>query len=235
MDNLARPTLVIDLGDAFVRTILSDGSCAVTAPLTAFLENGGDRRDLRPHSKTARAALLADIAHFMHISHGRHPGIIGHAAQKIVDDAAQNWLVAAIDGFAAEQSFLNTLTVTAGPIRRLLGQDKVNTLIESQAKNFQMLATSDRKGCPAGAAIAFIVDWHQTRPLLDMVAHEMGLARPSATLPSVSECATLAGQLDDGGSYRRAMAFGAYQTLEQMRGLWRLIAARHSEMLTIQP
>ena len=41
------------------------------------------------------------------------------------------------------------------------------------------------------------------------------------------------GKLDDGGSYRRAMAFGAYQTLEQMRGLWRLIAARHTEMLAI--
>jgi len=231
MANLARPTLATDLGDIFVRNILSDGSRAVTAPLAGFVENGGDRPDLRPHAQTARAALLADIAHFMHISHGRHPGIIDHAAQKISDDAAQSWLVAAIEGFAREQSFLNTLTVTAGPIRRLLGQDKVNTLIESQAKNFQMLATSDRKGCPAGAAIAFIVDWHQTRPLLDLVAHAMGLARPSATLPSVSECAALAGKLDDGGNYRRAMAFGAYQTLEQMRGLWRLIAARHTEML----
>ena len=233
MHNLAHPTLGSDLGGTFVRTILSDGSLAITAPLTAFLENRGARPDLRPHAKTARAALLADIAHFMHISHGRHPGIIDHAAQKISDDSAGSWLIAAIDGFAAEQSFLNKLTVTAGPIRRLHGQDKVNAVIESQAKNFQMLATSNRKGCPAGAAIAFLVDWHQTRPLLDMVAHEMGLAPTTATLPSVSACAALAGKLDDGGSYRRAMAFGAYQTLEQMRGLWRLIAARHTEMLAI--
>lgn len=231
MYNLARPSLGNDPGHAFVRTILSEGSLDVTAPLAAFLGNGGDRPDLRPHAKAARAALLADIAHFMHISQGRHPGIIDHAAQKIVDDAARSWLIAAIDGFAAERSFLNRLTVTAGPIRRLQGQDKVNTLVESQAKNFQMLATSDRKGCPAGAAIAFLVDWHQTRPLLDMVAYEMGLALTAAQLPSVSECAALAGKLDDGGSYRRAMAFGAHQTLEQMRGLWRLIAARHTEML----
>jgi len=231
MNNLARPTLGSDLGDGFVRTILSDGSLGVTAPLAAFLGNGGDRPDLRPHAKAARAALLADIAHFMHISHGRHPGIIDYAAQKIVDDAARSWLVGAIDGFSAERTFLNKLTVTAGPIRRLQGQDKVNTLIESQAKNFQMLATSDRKGCPAGAAIAFLVDWHQTRPLLDMVAYEMGIAPTPAALPSVNACAALAGKLDDGGSYRRAMAFGAHQTLEQMRGLWRLIAARHTEML----
>lgn len=231
MDNLARPQLDDAFGDTFVRTILSDGSLPVVKPLLAFLGNHGERPDLRSPVKTARVALLADIAHFMNISHGRHPGIVDYAAHKIVDDAARKWLIEAIDGMAAERSFLNELTVTAGPIRRLTGQDKITALIEGQAKNFEMLATSDRKGCPTGAAIAFVVDWHQTRALLDQVALHIGLEAPSTTLPSVEQCSKLAEQLDDGAGYRRAMSFGSGQLLAQQRGLWQLLAARHAEMM----
>jgi hypothetical protein len=231
MDNLARPQLDDAFGDTFVRTILSDGSLPVVKPLLSFLGNHGERPDLRSSAKTARAALLADIAHFMNISHGRHPGVVDHAAHKIVDDAARKWLIRAIDGMAAERGYLNELTVTAGPIRRLTGQDRVTALIESQSKNFEMLATSDRKGCPAGAAIAFVVDWHQTRALLDQVALNIGLEATPASLPSVEECIKLAEQLDDGASYRRAMSFGSGQLLAQQRGLWQLLAARHTEML----
>jgi hypothetical protein len=231
MDNLARPKLDDAFGESFARTILSDGSLPVVAPLMAFLGNNGERPDLRSPAKAARAALLADIAHFMNISHGRHPGIIDHAAHKIVDDAARKWLIQAIDGIAAERAYLNILTVTAGPIRRLNGQDKVTALIEGQSKNFEMLATSDRKGCPAGAALAFVIDWHQTRALLDRVALHIGLEAAPIALPSVDDCLRLAQQLDDGAGYRRAMAFGSEQLLAQQRGLWQLIAARHTEML----
>lgn len=231
MDNLARPPLVNVADDGFVRNILSDGSLPVIAPLVTFLSNSQLRPFMRASGKAAKAALLADIAHFMHISHGRHPGLIDYAANKIVDDAARNWMIQAIDGMLGERAFLNRLTVTAGPIRRLMGQDKVNALVEGQAKNFQMLATSDRKGCAAGSAIAFVLDWHQTRPLLDIVAYQMGIEPPTTTLPSIAECAQFADRLDGGASYRRAMAFGADQTLAQQRCLWQLIVARHVEML----
>lgn len=231
MDNLARPHLDDAFGASFVRTILSEGSLPVVAPLLAFLGNNGERPDLRLPAKAARAALLADIAHFMNISHGRHPGIVDYAAHKIVDDAARKWLVQAIDGVAAERTYLNKLTVTAGPIRRLNGQDKITALIEGQSKNFEMLATSDRQGCPAGAAIAFVVDWHQTRALLDRVALNIGLEAAPVALPSVDDCMMLAEKLDDGAGYRRAMAFGSEQLLAQQRGLWQLLAARHIEML----
>lgn len=231
MDNLARPQTDDAFGVVFVRTIQSGGSLPVVKPLLAFLGNDGERPDLRSPAKTARAALLADIAHFMNILHGRHPGIIDYAAHKIVDDAARKWLIQAIDGVATERAYLNNLTVTAGPIRRLSGQDKITALIEGQSKNFEMLATSDRKGCPAGAAIAFVVDWHQTRALLDRVALYVGLEAAPVDLPSVEDCRALAEKLDDGAGYRRAMAFGSQQLLAQQRGLWQLIAARHTEML----
>ena len=231
MDNLARPPLVDDLSDALVRKILSEGSLSVVTPLVAFLSDAHHRPGLRASGRSAKAALLADIAHFMNISHGRYPGVVEHAAHKIIDDAARNWLIEALDGMLSERAFLNNLTVTAGPIRRLTGHDNINALVENQAKNFQMLATSDRKGCAAGAAIAFVIDWRQTRPLLDIVADQMGITRPIVTLPSVTECAQLTQKLEHTDSFRRAMAFGAEQTLAQQRGLWQLVVARHIEML----
>ncbi|WP_411290714.1 DUF6975 family protein [Sphingorhabdus sp.] len=230
MDHLARPPAPDGLGSTFVRNILVDGSWSVVAPLVHFLNDGPLRPPLRSPGKNARAALLADISHFMHILHGRHPGLIEYASQN-ADDAAQPWLMKAMDGMLAERIYLYKLTVTAGPIRRLPGQDKISSLVECQAKNFQMLATSGRQGCSSGAAIAFVLDWHQTRPLLDIVAQEMGLMPKSLVLPSVLECQQLAEKLNPDVGYRRAMAFGADQTLAQQRGLWQLIVARHVETL----
>lgn len=231
MDNLARPELDVDFGTVFVRNILADGSAAVIAPLMGFLGDRSDRPDLRTVVKNARGALIADIAHFINISHGRHPGIIDHAANKIVDDGARKWLVEAIDGFVTERRFLNALTVAAGPIRRHVGQDKVTALIAGQSKNFEMLATSDRRGCPAGSALAFVVDWQQTRPLLDRIALHIGMEPQLIALPPAPVCAALASELARDDAYIRAMGFGAQQMLAQQRGLWQLIAARHAETL----
>ena len=231
MDNLARGELDVDFGSAFVRNILESGSAPVIAPLLDFLGDRGDRPDLRAVVKNARGALIADIAHFINISHGRHPGIVDHAASKIVDDMARNWLVDAIDGFAAERRFLNALTVAAGPIRRHVGQDKITALIAGQSKNFEMLATSDRLGCPAGAALAFVIDWQQTRPLLDRIALHIGMEPQAIALPLQTVCAAIATELARDDAYTRAMGFGAQQMLSQQRGLWQLIAARHVETL----
>lgn len=232
MDNLSRLSADNNAGDAFVRHILADGSLTAVTPILAFLSNFQRQPQLRASGKSARTGLLADISHFIHVAHGRHPGLIDFAANKIVDDAARAWLIKAMDGMLVERAFLNKLTVTAGPIRRLIGHEKVSTLVEGQAKNFQMLATSDRKGCAAGAAIAFILDWHQTRPLLEIAALEMGLTTPEIALPSKAECTDLVASLDAGAAFRRAMAFGAEQTLAQQRGLWQLIVARHIEMVS---
>lgn len=231
MDNLARPDSFSDFGSLFVDAVLADGSAAVTAPLADFITQGATRPDLRSPFKYARGALVADVAHFINISHGRHPGIIDHAAHKIVDDAARKWLIRSIDAFAVERAFLNALTVAAGPERRHHGENKVAALILGQGKNFEMLATSDRKGCPAGAAIAFSIDWQLSRPLLSAAALHAGLDVPTCMLPDVDECCDLAEKLGITESYRRAMRFGAEQILAQQRGLWQLIAARHAETL----
>lgn len=231
MDNLARPESFADFGSLFVDAVLANGSLAITAPLTDFITDGSARPDLRSPYKYARGALVADIAHFINVSHGRHPGIVDHAAHKIVDDAARKWLIGAIDAFAAERALLNTLTVAAGPERRHIGENKIAALISAQGKNFEMLASSDRQGCPAGAALAFVIDWQQSRPLLNAVALHVGLDAPKSKLPGIDECADVAEKLGVSENYRRAMRFGADQILAQQRGLWQLIAARHAETL----
>ena len=71
-------------------------------------------------------ADIADIAHFLCILHGRHPGVIDHAATKTADDAAREWLLQATDGFAAERAFLTKLTVAAGPISGVSADDQSN-------------------------------------------------------------------------------------------------------------
>jgi hypothetical protein len=220
-----------DYGQAFVDAVAQHGSAAITAPLLAFIQRSDNAAPLRSVVKLGRPALKADIAHFMHICFGRHPGVIDHAASKITDQAARGWLVKAIDGFAQERIYLNQLTVAAGPIHRHLGQDKVNAVVEAQGRSIEMLATSDRKGCAAGAAMAFSLDWQATRPLLDQVALALGIEVPICSLPGASETATLAADLASAAPVQRAMAFGCDQMLAQQRGLWQVIVARHHAVL----
>ena len=65
-------------------------------------------------------ADIADIAHFLCILHGRHPGVIDRAATKTADDAARTWLVQATDGFVAERS--NDNFGSQGPIIGVSGR-----------------------------------------------------------------------------------------------------------------
>ncbi len=230
MDNLARPDSESAFGAKLLATVVAGGSASIAAPMQKFLKDSRDVRDLRSSVKTTRPALIADIAHFMCISHGRLPGVVDHAATKIIDEAARGWLVQAIEGFAAERAFLNQLTVAAGPIRRLIGQDKISALLASQSKSFEMLATSDRQGCPAGAAIAFVADWQATRPLLELAALALGIEPKTPALPENNASEELANALASTDGQKRAMLFGAEQLVAQQRGLWQLIAARHLEM-----
>ncbi|MBK8374392.1 MAG: hypothetical protein IPL18_05720 [Sphingomonadales bacterium] len=215
-------------GEAFVASVAERGSAPVVAPLGVFLDRCSTMPDLRKQVRDSLPALLADVAHFMAITHGRHPGIIEQAATRIVEQDARGWIIAASDAFAAERMFLNRLTVVAGPIRRHFDQDKVNATLAGQHRSFEMLATSNRRGCAAGAVTAFVVDWLETRPVLERVALMLGVEVPSCTLPSKGHCAALASLLAATTSQERALNFGAEQVLAQQKGIWQLIAARHA-------
>lgn len=222
----------LDFGRHFVDTVATQGCGPVVAPLIAFLEKSDNGIELRSQVKICRPALKADIAHFMNVCFGRHPGVIDFAGLKIVEQEARDWLVQAIDAFALERVFLNRLTVEAGPIHRQVGQDRVSGLIENQGRSMEMLATSDRNGCPAGVAMAFALDWQRSRPLLDYVALGLGVEAPACLLPCQEATAELAQQLARSPAIQRAMTFGRDQMLAQQRGLWHVIAARHQALLS---
>lgn len=215
-------------GAAFVASVTERGSASTVAPLTVFLDRCTAMPELRKQVRDSMPALLADIAHFMSITHGRHPGIIEQAATRIVEQEARGWIIAASDAFVAERMFLNRLTVVAGPIRRHNDQDKVNATLAGQHRSFEMLATSDRRGCAAGAVTAFVVDWLDTRPLLERAALMLGVEIPVCALPSKDQCGALASLLAGTPAQERAFNFGAEQVLAQQKGIWQLIAARHA-------
>lgn len=221
----------LDFGQVFVASAAEQGCAPIIAPLLSFLDKSGKAPQLRAQAKLCRPALLADIGHFMNVLFGRHPGVIDHAGQKIVDQEARVWLAQAIDAFALERVFLNRLTIAAGPVHRQNGQDRVNAMIESQSRSMEMLASSDRTGCPAGAAMAFALDWQQSRLLLDRVSMILGIEAPSCLLPAPEATAGLAQSLAGKAAIQRAMIFGSEQMLAQQRGLWQIIAARHHALL----
>ncbi len=230
MEMLVKLSSGSDFGAVLTNLVDEGGSASVTAQLRKFIETSRDPNGLRPRTNVLRPALIADIAHFMCISHGRHPGVIEHAATKILDEEARGWFVSAIDGFVLERDFLNRLTVAAGPIRSHSGQDKISAILANQAKNFQMLATSDRKGTAAGAAISFVLDWNASRPLLNSVAASLDLPIMANVLPDTASCITFANAIAKSDNQVRAMTFGAEQLLAQQLGLWQIVSARHAEL-----
>ncbi len=174
---------------------------------------------------------IADIAHFLCILHGRHPGVVDHAATKTADVAAREWLVAAMDGFSAERAFLTRLTVAAGPISGVRTEDQSNATVLAQRKALEMLSQSDRNGCALGASFALVLDWQAIRPLLEQVAIKLGVEPRSVALPSVDSTNLLNTELSQSSAVERAINFGADQILTQHRGLWQLLEARRNARL----
>ena len=177
-------------------------------------------------------ADIADIAHFLCILHGRHPGVIDNAATRIADDAAREWLIQATDGFAAERAFLTKLTVSAGPISGVSATDQSNAAVHGQRKALDMLSQSDRNGCAVGAAIALVSDWHAIRKILEPIALRVGVEARSSILPDMASTATLKDELSQTAALERALNFGSEQLLNQHRGLWRLLEARRNTRIS---
>lgn len=171
---------------------------------------------------------IADIAHFLCMLHGRHPGVVDHAATKTAEPAARDWLVEAMDAFTAERAFLNKLTVAAGPISGVGNDDQSNATVLAQRKALELLSQSDRKGCALGASFALVQDWKSIRPLLEKIALKLNIEPRADILPSIEATEALQAELSQSASIERAINFGVDQILSQHRGLWQLLAARHN-------
>ena len=169
---------------------------------------------------------LADAVHFLCLLHGRHPGVIDHAARKAVDPASRQWMDEAADAFAQERAFLSKIAAAVGPVPSTQGQAQSESAVGAQCKALDMLAESDRHGCAVGAAIALTLDWRTIRVLLDISAQRLDMNPPRCTLPDLRDTARLAATIADSPAVERAMVFGAQQLITQHSGLWDLLAAR---------
>ncbi len=171
-------------------------------------------------------ADLADAAHYLCLLHGRHPGVIDHAANRSADNDARQWLIASGDAFAAERAYLTQIAVAVGPAPSTAGQADCETTVSQQRHALDMLAQSDRRGCAMGAAFALVLDWRAVRHVLDMAAIRAGLEPHRCTLPDRASTLDVARAIGGDEAVDRAIQFGARQLLNQHRGLWDLLAAR---------
>ena len=204
-------------GGARLIALVADSGSAAHPTIVAAL------KDLRNLSSPD----ISDIAHFLCVLHGRYPGLIDHAARKIVDGAAREWILHTGNAFAEERAFLSRLTAAAGPAPSTMGDEKCTAAFAMQSRALEMLASSDRQGCPAGAAIAFAEDWLTVRRLLEAMAERFSLKVPPHSFPNSDRNARLADALiAEGQAQERALFFGADQLLLQQQSFWNLLAAR---------
>lgn len=168
---------------------------------------------------------LADAIHFLSALHGRHPGVIDHAAGRTIEPAARAWLAEAAGAIAAERVYLARLSVAAGPMPSTPGGANSETAILAQRAALATLAQSDRRGCALGAALAFAADWSAIRNVLDAAAKRLGIdpAPPAFDFAALKAVAEEAGDTPAG---HRALMFGAEQLALQHSGLWDLLEAR---------
>lgn len=179
-----------------------------------------------PHGFSHKSIDFADAVHHLSLLHGHVPGVIDHAATRIADNAARDWVVRAVDGFARERLYLNAVVVAAGPLPSTAGQDQVTTIVAQQCRALDMLAQSDRRGCAIGAAMALVLDWTAIRKILDVGAERLSLAPRESFLPTAQETYEVLNILEQEHPIGRAVQFGASQLLGQHRGIWDLLQAR---------
>jgi hypothetical protein len=169
---------------------------------------------------------LADLIHYLCVLHGRYPGLIDHAAARVVEPDARAWLTNAAYAFAGERAYLARLAVAAGPVPSTPGAGGTDSTVLGQRHAMETLASSERRGCALGAAMALVLDWAAVRACLDAAASRFGVDSPA--YPS-ADAQTVVGLADDHGAsaaVRRALLFGAQQILVQHHGLWDLLEAR---------
>jgi hypothetical protein len=175
------------------------------------------------------ARNLADAIHFLCALHGRHPGVIDHAATRTVDPAGRAWLVSGAHAAAAERTILTRLAVAAGPIPSTPGGGGSEAAIQAQRNALATLAQSDRKGTALGAALAFAADWAPVRRrVIEAAARRLGV---EVAPDGFGDEATLRAVADEAEATERALLFGAQQLALQHRALWDLLEARQQARL----
>jgi hypothetical protein len=203
------------IGDRLIACVTEHGSAVHPYPRSDALLRG-------PHA----SRNLSDAVHFLCMLHGRHPGVVDHAANRCPEPATRAWFNSSIAAFAEERSFLARLSFAVGPIPSTPGAGDTESTVLGQRHAIEMLARSERSGCALGAAFAVAIDWGTMRVVLDAAAQRFGLDAPVSRLCTIAEIGSLADASITTPSLERALLFGADQIVLQHRGLWDLLEAR---------
>lgn len=199
--------------------------------LACVAEQGSAAHGWPRHSELLQgptsARSLADLIHFLCVLHGRYPGVVDHAAGRVIEPEARAWLASAAAGFAQERAALARLAVAAGPMPSTPGAADSDAAVLGQRHAIEMLAQSERKGCALGAAMAVVLDWAAFRPALDAAARRFGIDAPASSAADPAAAARLADSFAATASVQRALLFGAQQILVQHYGLCDLLESRH--------
>lgn len=169
---------------------------------------------------------LADLIHYLCVLHGRYPGLIDHAAARVVEPEARSWLTNATYAFAGERAYLARLAVAAGPVPSTPGASGTDAAVLGQRHAMETLATSERRGCALGAAMALALDWAAIRTCLDAAAARFGVDTPAYPAADPEAIVRLADDYGAPAPVQRALLFGAQQILVQHHGLWDLLESR---------
>jgi hypothetical protein len=204
-----------DTADALLALVCAEGSAAHSHP----------RSDVLTHGPEA-ARNVADIVHLLCLLHGRHPGVVDHAIDRVANSATRAFLADAAEAFSHERALLTKLVVAVGPLPSTPGQAETETAVLAQHHAIDMLAQSERTGCALGAALALIADWVAVRPVLETAARRLSLDFDKSDLPNMDVLTSVIRSADNTAAADRAMLFGAQQIVAQHRGLWDLLEAR---------
>ncbi|MEA3009875.1 MAG: hypothetical protein QOJ91_1567 [Sphingomonadales bacterium] len=169
---------------------------------------------------------LADLIHYLCVLHGRYPGLIDHAAARVAEPDAKAWLTDVTYAFAGERAYLARLCVAAGPVPSTPGAAGTDSAVLGQRHAMETLASSERRGCALGAAMALALDWAVIRACLDAAAARFGIESPAYPAADPGEVVRLADGYAGSAPVQRALLFGAQQILVQHHGLWDLLEAR---------
>src|SRR3954470_878175 len=219
------------IGGGFFMATATAGT-ADSASTGALLVAAVAERGSAAHGWSRSAALvreadcarnLADLLHVLCILHGRYPGIVDHAAGRVVEPLPRTWLADAAYGFAGERAYLARLAVAAGPVPSTPGGAASDAAVFGQRHAVEMLAQSERQGCALGAAMAVVLDWAAIRFALDAAANRYGIEAPAYAAADADRILAGADGFGAAGAPRRALMFGAEQVLIQHYGLWDLL------------
>ena len=167
---------------------------------------------------------LADAVHLLCMLHGRHPGVVDHAANRAIDAPVRAWYARATAGFAAERALLTRLAVAAGPMPGTPGAADSEAAAMAQRNALALLAQSERNGCALGASLALCLDWIAVREVLNAASQRFGVEPPPP--PGLGSGVRDLADAAPSPSVERAILFGAEQLAVQHFGLWDLLEAR---------